>query len=110
MITLTSLPSLFVQGGVFTMSLITVLLVCLLFAAWKAPAWVKEIGIATLVVCLISIALGWYNASDALIQTNGDISPVLVWSGVICHMITLIYGLFVYLVSLIIRIVRKPRI
>ena len=110
MITLTSLPGLFVQGGVLTMSLITVLLVCVLFAAWKAPAWVKEIGIATLVVCLISIALGWYNASDALIQTNGDISPVLVWGGVKCHMITLIYGLFVYLVSLIIRIVRKPRI
>ena len=42
---LTTLPGLFVQGGLFIMSLITVLFVGLLLAAWKAPAWVKEIGI-----------------------------------------------------------------
>lgn len=75
---LVTLPGLFVQGGVLVMSIITILFVCLLFAAWKAPEWVKEIGIVTLIVSLISIALGWYNAADALVQTNGDISPVLV--------------------------------
>ena len=107
---LVTLPGLFVQGGILIMTIITILFVCLLFAAWKAPEWVKEIGIVTLVVSLISIALGWYNAADALVQTNGDISPVLVWSGIKCHLTALIYGLFVYLVSLIIRIVRKPRI
>ena len=107
---LVTLPGLFVQGGILIMTIITILFVCLLFAAWKAPEWVKEIGLVTLVVCLISIALGWYNAADALVQTNGDVSPALVWSGVKCHLTALIYGLFVYLVSLIIRIVRKPRI
>lgn len=107
---LVTLPRLFVQGEIIVMSIITILFVCLLFAAWKAPEWVKEIGIVTLVVSLISVAFGWYNAADALVQTNGDVSPVLVWGGVKCHLTALIYGLFVYLVSLIIRIVRKPRL
>lgn len=109
-VTLSSLPGLVVQGGVLTMALITILLACLLFAAWRAPAWVKEIGIAALVIGLISMALGWYNAADALSQTNGEISPALVWGGIKCQMITLIYSLCVYLLSLIIRIVRKPKI
>lgn len=107
---LVTLLRLFVQGEIIVMSIITILFVCLLFAAWKAPEWVKEIGIVTLVVSLISVAFGWYNAADALVQTNGDVSPVLVWGGVKCHLTALIYGLFVYLVSLIIRIVRKPRL
>ena len=105
-----TLPQLFVQGGLFTMSLITILLVCLRFAAWKAPAWVKEIGIATLVVGLISVAFGWYNAASALEMTNGEIAPSLLWGGIKCHMVILIYALLVYLVSLIIRIVHKPRL
>lgn len=92
------------------MSLITILFVCLLLAAWKAPAWVKEIGIITLVVSLISVGLGWYKAADTLLQVNGEISPMLLWSGAKCHLTVLVYGLIVYLVSLVIRIVRKPRI
>lgn len=107
---LTTLPVLFVQGGIFIMSLITVLFVGLLFAAWKAPEWVKEIGIITLVVSLISVALGWYHAADTVIQVNGEISPLLIWGGLKCHLTVLVYGLSVYLVSLIIRIVRKPRV
>ena len=39
---------LFVQGGTIGMSLLTVELICMLFAAWKAPAWVKEIGLLAL--------------------------------------------------------------
>ena len=110
MIVLSSLPNLFVQGGLFIMSLITILLVCLLFAAWKAPAWVKEIGLITLVASLISIALSWYQAADTLVKVNGEINPVIIWNGVKCHLTVFVYGLGVYLVSLIIRIIQKPRI
>ena len=92
------------------MSLITLLLVALLFAAWKAPAWVKEIGIAALVVSLISTAFSWYNAASALEMTGGEISPILLWGGIKCQLVLLIYGLLVYLVSLIIRVLRKPRL
>ena len=40
---------LFTEGGLFGMAVLTILLVLLLFAAWKAPAWVKEIGQAALI-------------------------------------------------------------
>lgn len=89
---------------------VLMLLVALLFAAWKAPAWVKEIGIAALVVSLISAAFSWYNAASALEMTGGEISPTLLWGGIKCQLVLLIYGLLVYLVSLIIRVLRKPRL
>ena len=89
---------------------VLMLLVALLFAAWKAPAWVKEIGIAALVVSLISTAFSWYNAASALEMTGGEISPILLWGGIKCQLVLLIYGLLVYLVSLIIRVLRKPRL
>ena len=44
---------LFLQGGTWIMSILTVELICLLFAAWKAPAWVREIGLLVLVTDLI---------------------------------------------------------
>ena len=105
-----SLPVLFWQGGPFWMSLITILLVALLFAAWKAPRWVKEIGLAAPVVALLSLLFGLYRAFDALFQTDGAISPKIVFAGLKVCTIPIIYGLLVYLLSLVIRIVRKPRI
>ena len=107
---LTSLPTLFVEGGPISMSILTVLLVCLLFAAWKAPAWVKEIGTAALVFSILSVACSWYNAASAVEMCNGDISPTLLWGGLKCCVVPLCYGLIIYLVSLAIRIIRKPRL
>ena len=39
------ITNLFVEGGLAGMIAITVLLICLFLAAWKAPKWVKEIGL-----------------------------------------------------------------
>lgn len=41
------------------MSLLTVELICLLFAAWKAPAWVREIGLLALVTGVVYTLLGF---------------------------------------------------
>lgn len=109
-IILTSLPRLFVEGGLLEMSILTVLFVGLLFAAWKAPQWVKEIGCAALAFSVLVLVFGWYRASVALETVDGAISPSLVWGGVKVSLIQLMYGLVIYLVSLIIRIVRKPRL
>ena len=92
------------------MSILTVLLVGLLFAAWKAPAWVKEIGAAALVVSILDIAVSWYNAAHAVEICQGNISPALLWGGLKCCVVTICYGLIIYLVSLIIRLIRKPRL
>lgn len=45
-----SIARLFVEGGAGYMTVISIFLILLLVAAWKAPKWVKEIGIAALVV------------------------------------------------------------
>ena len=105
-----TLPDLFSQGGPFWMSLLTILLVALLFAAWKAPRWVKEIGLAAPVVAILSVLFGLYNTFDTLGQAAGAISPGVLFGGLQCCTIPIIYGLLIYLVSLIIRIIHKPRI
>ena len=105
-----SLPELFSMGGPFWMSILTVLLVAMLFAAWKAPRWVKEIGLAAPIVSLLSLLFGLHNAFNALQQTQGVISPGVVFGGAKVATIPIIYGLLIYLLSLVIRIIRNPRI
>ena len=43
-----SIRSLFLEGGVFGMTLLTIVLILIILAAWKAPAWVKELGLIAL--------------------------------------------------------------
>lgn len=50
------------------------------------------------------------NAFDALQKTQGAISPGLVFAGLKVRTTPIIYGLLVYLLSLIIRIIRNPRL
>ena len=104
-----SLVDSFVNGGLGGMIIITLLLIALFVAAWKAPRWVKEIGIGALVFSLIWMALGMSQASDD-IQMTGDASPVILFGALKLCLIPLIYGLIVYFISLIIRIIHKPRI
>jgi len=103
------MSQLFYDGGIFAMTVITVLFVALLIAAWKAPRWVREIGHLALAFAGIMTLIPLHNAADAVMKA-GDISPNLVWGGVKCLTIAPIYALIVYIVSLIIRIIQKPRV
>jgi biopolymer transport protein ExbB/TolQ len=100
--------NLFMQGGAGWMSILTLELIALLLAAWKAPGWVKEIGKIALVTGLFSTMLGLSQAGAA-IQAAGDISTGMLWGGIRVALITVMYGTLIYLVSLVIRIVQKPR-
>ena len=99
----------FVNGGVGFMSVLTVLLVAIFFAAWKAPRWVKEIGIGALVVGLFWMLSGLSQVLDVM-HRFGDISPAVLCGGLKVTLIPLFYGLIVYFLSLIIRVIHKPRI
>jgi hypothetical protein len=110
MILFTSLSKIFLLGGVWQMISISVFLVALFFAAWKAPGWVKEIGIGALVTSLLFVLIAWINATSAIIECNGNISPILLWNGARYAAINILYGLIVYFVSLVIRVIEKPRI
>ena len=109
----------FLQGGVGFMTILTILLVSLFFAAWKAPAWVKEIGLFALIFGLMSPMFPLYRLFTTLQEVAADrndiiglfdlISPGVLFAGKVI-MIPVIYGMMIYLVSLVLRIVKKPRV
>ena len=91
------------------MILITLLFIGLFFAAWKAPAWVKEIGIGALVVGVFWTILGQLQIADYM-SGHDDVAKNIVAGGIKISFIPVLYGLIVYFVSLILRVIKKPRI
>ena len=104
-----SLPHLFVEGGLGYMIVISLFLIALLIAAWKAPRWVKEIGIGALVFSVFATLRGLSQIFD-LVQTFGEVSFPILAGGLKVTLITTFYGLIVYFLSLVIRVIHKPRI
>ena len=110
----------FIEGGPVIMAVLTVLLVGLFFAAWKAPRWVKEIGLFALVFGLVSQLFPLYHAISTLQQVAIDIGEGVnglfdlispgVFFGIKVILIPVIYGMIIFLVSLVIRIIQKPRL
>jgi hypothetical protein len=112
---------LFVEGGPVYMSVLTALLVAIFFAAWKAPRWVKEIGAFALAFGFLSLLFGLRNIFTVLQNVAGFqtdpvtsiydlVSPGVLFGGWKVAMIPVIYGVIIYLVSLIVCIVQKPRL
>ena len=99
----------FVNGGPGFMSVLTVLLVAIFFAAWKAPRWVKEIGLFALAFGCFATILGLMQAFDA-ITASGPIPQEVLCAGLKVALITTIYGIIIYMVSLIVRVIQKPRL
>ena len=106
---LTSIIHLFVEGGYLGMSVITVLLTLIFFAAWKAPAWVENIGRIAFAVGLIWAFAGLRQALDYL-SSNPDTPMAIIYRGLKVTLIPAIYGTIVYVVSQIIVIFQKPRL
>ena len=104
-----SIAQIFVEGGLGFMIIISLFLIALLVAAWKAPKWVKEIGIGALVVSVFGTLLGLAQVFNT-IQMFGDVSPAVLCGGLKVTLITTFYGLIVYFISLVIRVIQKPRI
>jgi hypothetical protein len=94
----------------FGIGLVTLILIALFFVAWKAPAWVRETG-------LIGLATGWLwtvcefmSMAKAIVDCQPDVDMYIIWAAVPSALIPAAYGTIVYIISLIIRIVRKPRL
>lgn len=100
-------PNLFQLGGYLPMSIVTLLLIALVLAAWKAPGWVKELGLLTLALGFLWMAIGLIIHS-ILMQDEDVISiPNLVWGGLKRCLIPFAYSIIVYIVSFIICFIRK---
>ena len=92
------------------MAVITLLLIGLFFAAWKAPAWVKEIGLAALAFGAMWTIIGYVQMADFLQGVPDEVAPNVIWGGVKVGLIPIIYGIIVYIISLVLRVIHKPRI
>lgn len=60
----------------------------------------KSIGLFAMIIGILGQLIGLYDAFAA-IEKMGDISPSMVYGGIKVSMITTLYGIFIYLVSLI---------
>ena len=112
---------LFIQGGPVFMTILTVLLVGIFFAAWKAPRWIKEIGSFALVFGFLTLLIGIYQMFVALQQVAMDIgegvtgvfdliSPGVLFGGLKIALIPVFYGIIIYLISLVVSLIKKPRL
>ena len=101
---------LFLDGGAFYMGLLTVELIALLLAAWKAPGWVKEAGLIALSTGCISFMMGVTEIATSMLEAGDSIPGIIAYAGLKVALISLIYGCLIYVVSLIIRVIQKPRL
>ncbi len=105
-----SLSQTFMAGGWFYMAIITLVLVCALFAAWKAPAWVKPLGKVVLAVGVLSFLMGVQDMADCCAKVGNKIPFSVYCSGFKVALIAPIYSIIVYAVVTIADMVRSPRI
>ncbi len=101
------LTDLFVSNGIGLQALITISLVGVLFAAWKAPRWVRKIGLTAPVVCVIAFLPRIINACIVCLVI-GAISPTSIRLGAGVFIASLIYGLIIYLIAVVIDLVQTP--
>ena len=100
---------LFFEGGWEFMLLVTLSLTGVFFSAWKAPNWVREFGLLGLAFGVFGTLIGVYTAC-ADIEQAGEISMGVLAGGIRVISISGLYGIIVYIISLIIRIIQRPRI
>lgn len=101
--------SLFLEGGLWGMTLLTLELIGLLLAAWKAPAWVREIGLLALISGAVYTLLG-ISQVLGFVREAGEVAFPVLAGGLRVTCIPVIYGLLIQALALVIRMVQKPRI
>ena len=98
---------LFYEGGPLFMSILTIILIGLLVSTWKFPQYVNEIGILALSLGILGQIIGLYSAFKG-IEQMGQVSQEMMAGGLKVSSITTIYGLIIYIISLLIRLITKP--
>ena len=105
-----TLSQTFMAGGWHFMALITLALICALFAAWKAPAWVKPLGKVAIAIGVLSFLMGVQDMADCCAKVGSEIPFSVYCSGFKVALIAPIYSIIVYVIITIADTVRRPRI
>ena len=103
---------LFYQGGPLFMSILTFLLLGVLWTFWKGGP-LKELGLLALATGILGQLLGLYDASTVLEsfeETQGFIaSQGILAGGLKVSLTPTLYGLLIYILSLMLRAVNAWR-
>ena len=95
----------FMMGGPLFMGILTLILLLMIYAAVRNGC-VKELGLLALAVGFLGQLIGLFGAFEGIEQMGG-VSQAMLAGGLKVSSITSIYGLFIYIVSLLIQIVKK---
>lgn len=99
----------FMEGGPIFMAILTAILAGVFFAAWKAPRWVKEIGAFALAFGLFSTLLGIIQMLG-VVQQITEIAMPAFCGGLRVTLIPAVYGLLIFMISLLVWLLGKARI
>jgi hypothetical protein len=91
---------LFYQGGPLFMSILSFLLLGVLWTAWKGGP-LKELGLLALAIGILGQLIGIYDAFSVFETT--EISSALLAGGLKVSLTTTLYGLLIYILSLVLR-------
>ncbi len=113
------MKDLFYMGGTLFMSILTILFVLMLtysvfslisilnnkneevLKIRSRLSHIKSIGLFSVVTGILGQLIGLYTAFSA-IEKAADISPALIYGGIKISMITTLYGIIIYLISILI--------
>ena len=88
------------------MSILTFLLISVFIAFSKKQELVKSLGILAFIIGLLSALLGLYSAFNVIEQV-GNVAPSILAGGIKVAFTNLIYGLIIFVISLVLDIVTK---
>ena len=100
---------LFYQGGTLFMTILTIILLGLIVSFWKFPKWIKEIGLLALSIGILGQIIGLYGAFKGIEQMGG-VSQEIMAGGLKVSSISTIYGLLIYILSIILRLINKKKL
>jgi biopolymer transport protein ExbB/TolQ len=105
----------FIQGGPLFMGLLTIILVAMLFFGFRALTSdkhiknMKSLGMLALVVGILGQLIGLFSGFATMEALDGGMSPSILAGGLKVSMITTIYGLIIFLSSLILTFILNIR-
>ncbi|MCS5490194.1 MotA/TolQ/ExbB proton channel family protein [Algoriphagus limi] len=100
---------LFFAGGPIIMSILTLQLIAVVVSAFKFPEWTKELGIFALATGILGQVIGLYGMFEGIESFGGNINQAMIAGGLKYSTISTIFGLLIFMVSLVIRVIQKPR-
>lgn len=95
---------LFFEGGFLFMSLLSLLLVGVIYTAVKREKSLKLFGLLALTIGILGQLIGIFQMYEGIVSMGGEISQTMLAGGLRVSSITSIYGILIYSISLIIRL------